>query len=202
MALRNRHARSAGFTIIEMMVALLIMAIIGLMAWRGLDSLVRGKERVEADSAQQRDLHYALTVLDRDCRMMVLQDELGIPPVALGNRSVWWVRHVSLTGQPGWQIVGYRVQTAGLARMISPAFTNRDKAIEAWKATLTSPDNGYSPTDNQLLSSEILSQNVTVLSDAPNKSAPVRGLKLVWQLAGNQPGNDRPVSRVCLGGGF
>lgn len=202
MTLTHCNSHNRGFTLIEMMVALLIMAIIGLMAWRGLDSLVRGKERIEAQNAQQRDLHYALTVLHRDCRMMVLQDELGVPPVALGNHSVWWVRHVSLTGLPGWQIVGYRVQTAGLTRLISPAFNNKDKAIEAWKATLTSPDSGYSPADTQMLSREIQGQKVTVLSDAPNKSTPIKGLKLVWQLASNQPGNDRPVTRICLGGGF
>lgn len=194
--------RNRGFTLIEMMVALVIMGIIGLMAWRGLDGLIRGKERVESHSAQQRDVHYVLTLLDRDCRLMVSQDDLGVAPVALGNRSVWWVRQVSLTGLPGWQIVGYRVQSDGLTRMISPAFGTKDKAIEAWKVALTSPDSGISPVDNQFLSSEIVRQNVTVLSDAPNKTTPIKGLKFVWQLASNEPGNDRPVTRVCLGGGF
>lgn len=194
--------RSRGFTLIEMMVALVIMSIIGLMAWRGLDGLIRGKERAESHSAQQRDVHYALTLLDRDCRLMVSQEDLGVAPVALGNRSVWWVRQVSLTGLPGWQIVGYRVQADGLTRMISPAFGNKDKVIEAWKAALTSPDSGVSPVDSQFLGNEIVRQTVTVLSDAPNKITPIKGLKFIWQLAGNDPGNDRPVTRVCLGGGF
>ena len=194
--------RSRGFTLFEMMVALVIMSIIGLTAWRGLDGLIRGKERVESHSAQQRDVHYALTLLDRDCRLMVSQEDLGVAPVALGNRSVWWVRQVSLTSLPGWQIVGYRVQADGLTRMISPAFGNKDKVIEAWKAALTSPDSGVSPVDSQFLGNEIVRQTVTVLSDAPNKITPIKGLKFIWQLAGNDPGNDRPVTRVCLGGGF
>lgn len=194
--------RSRGFTLFEMMVALVIMSIIGLTAWRGLDGLIRGKERVESHSAQQRDVHYALTLLDRDCRLMVSQEDLGVAPVALGNRSVWWVRQVSLTSLPGWQIVGYRVQADGLTRMISPAFGNKDKVIEAWKAALMSPDSGVSPVDSQFLGNEIVRQTVTVLSDAPNKITPIKGLKFIWQLAGNDPGNDRPVTRVCLGGGF
>ena len=67
MCARTRGSRMKGFTLIEMMIALVIMGIIGLMAWRGLDGLVRGKERLESHANQQRDLHYALTLLDRDC---------------------------------------------------------------------------------------------------------------------------------------
>lgn len=197
-----RAHRNSGFTLIEMMVALLIMAIIGIMSWRGLDSLVRGKDRIESHSAQQRDLHYALTILDRDCRLMVNADELGNPPVALGNRQVWWMRQSGMANQPGWQVVGYRSQTDGLTRMISPTFASKEKAIEAWKALISAPDSGYSPTDLQPLTSEITGQTVTVLSDAPNKTIPVKGLKFVWQLASNQAGNARPVTRICLGGGY
>lgn len=202
MATRNRLFNSRGFTLIEMMIALVIMAIIGLMAWRGLDSLIRGKERVESHNAQQRDIHYALTVLDRDCRMMISQADLSLPQVALGNRSVWWMRQVSLSSTPGWQIVGFRVQTDGLSRLIGPIFNTRDKAIDTWRTVLASPDSGFGQTETQLISSEIVSQTITVLSDAPNKTTPVKGLKFIWQLASNQRGNDRPVTTICLGGGF
>lgn len=202
MATRNRLFNSRGFTLIEMMIALVIMAIIGLMAWRGLDSLIRGKERVESHNAQQRDIHYALTVLDRDCRMMISQADLSLPQVALGNRSVWWMRQVSLSSTPGWQIVGFRVQTDGLSRLIGPIFNTRDKAIDTWRSVLASPDSGFGQTETQLISSEIVSQTITVLSDAPNKTTPVKGLKFIWQLASNQRGNDRPVTTICLGGGF
>ena len=192
---------NAGFTLIEMMVALVIMAIIGLMAWRGLDGLVRGKERIEAHAEQQRDLQYALTLLDRDCLSMVIDDQVS-QPVALGNRSVWWLRNDANGGIPAWQIVGYRSQTDGLYRAISESFPNKDKAIEAWGSLVSAPDGGYSRVELQLISKQIVRQDTTVLSDAPNKTTPIKGLKVLWYLTSNQPGNELPVTRLCLAGGF
>ncbi len=202
MSAKRPPHHASGFTLIEMMVALLIMAIIGLMAWRGLDSLVRGKERLEAHAEQQRDLQYALTLLDRDCLSMVVNyEEIG-QPVAMGNKSIWWLRHDANSGIPVWQLIGYRQQSDGLYRLISPVFANRDKALEIWRSLLNAPDAGYGQMDQQLLTTQILRQDVTVLSDAPNKTSPVKGLKIRWYLSANQAGNELPVTRICLAGGF
>lgn len=202
MRLHPHRPSSGGFTLIEMMVALVIMAIIGLMAWRGLDSLLRGKERIEFHSAQQRDIHYALTLLDRDCRLMVRQADLTLPPVALGSRNVWWMRQSSLTEKPAWQIVGYRVESQGLVRMLSSTFRTREQAIEVWKKRLSSPDSDDGQIERQALSGSIVAQTVTALSDMPNQTIPIRGMRFVWQLAGNQTGGERPITRTCLSGGF
>lgn len=201
MARPIKCANAKGFTLIEMMVALVIMAIIGLMAWRGLDGLVRGKERIEAHAEQQRDLQYALTLLDRDCLAMVIDDQVS-QPVALGGRSVWWLRNDANGGMPAWQIVGYRSQTDGLYRAISTSFPTKDKALEAWRSLSSAPDGGYSQVDLQLISKQIVRQDTTVLSNAPNTTSPVKGLKVLWYLASNQPGNEQPITRICLAGGF
>ena len=198
---RIKRTDARGFTLIEMMVALVIMAIIGLMAWRGLDGLIRGKERIEAHAEQQRDLQYALTLLDRDCLSMVIDDQIG-QPVALGSRSVWWLRHNANGGMPAWQIVGYRTQTDGLYRALSPVFANKDKALEAWRGLSSAPDGGYSQAELQLITKQIVRQDTTVLSNAPNITTPVKGLKVLWYFAANQPGNEQPVTRICLAGGF
>ncbi len=200
-AAATRHINAHGFTLIEMMVALIIMAILGLMAWRGLDGLIRGKERIESHSEQQRDLQYALTLLDRDCQAMVVRDDKLSNPVALGTRSVWWMRYDQQTGLAGWQLVGYRSQADGLYRLISAPFKSRDAALEAWRSLSSSPDAGYGQTEQARLSPHINRQDVTVLSDAPNKTIPIKGLRVIWQFTSNQPGADRPVTRVCLAGG-
>ena len=37
----------AGFALIELLVGLVILAIVGLLAWRGLDSILRAKDAIE-----------------------------------------------------------------------------------------------------------------------------------------------------------
>src|SRR5574343_1038725 len=91
-----------GFSLIEVMIALIIMSMLGLMAWRGLDGLIRGKERIEGYSIEQRDLHYALTLLERDCNAMINGDNLSTTPVAIGSQTIWWLRDSGRNNKPNW----------------------------------------------------------------------------------------------------
>lgn len=43
--------RAEGFTLVEMLVAITILALLGLMGWRGLDQLIGLRARVNADTA-------------------------------------------------------------------------------------------------------------------------------------------------------
>jgi hypothetical protein len=132
---------------------------------------------------------------------MVIDDQVS-QPVALGNRSVWWLRYDANGGLAAWQIVGYRSQTDGLYRALSPAFTTKGKALEAWRGLSSAADGGYSQVDLQLVTKQIVRQDTTVLSNAPNITTPVKGLKVLWYLASNQPGSEQPVTRTCVAGGF
>lgn len=197
----KRHAHARGFSLIEMMIALVIMSMLGLMGWRGLDGLIRGKERIEGYSTEQRDLHYALTVLDRDCTALISGENFSAPSVSIGKTSAWWVRDAGTNNQPAWQLVGYTAGADGLARMISPPFISRDAALEAWQELLKAPDKGYIKADHQMLSSLITTQDVSILSGTPGLTTPVKALQFVWHLTSNDPTNTRPLTRICLAGG-
>lgn len=196
------HKRQRGFSLIEVMIALVIMAMLGLMSWRGLDGLIRGKERIETYNQQQRDLQYALTLLDRDCNAMLSAEDVGAPPIIVGQESVWWLRQLSLNDKPGWQLVGYRTGHDGLYRLTSAPFVNRDVARDAWQNLLKAPDKGYPAAEGQPLSADIRRQEVTLLGDMPSSTTPVKALRVVWQVVANDPNADRPLTRVCLAGGF
>jgi len=55
-----------GFTLIEVMVAIMLMAIVSLIAWRGLDSVSRADSHLQASTEQTEALLRTLNQLDRD----------------------------------------------------------------------------------------------------------------------------------------
>jgi general secretion pathway protein J len=44
----NAHLRSRGFTLVEVLVALMVLALMAAMAWRGVDALIRTREVAQA----------------------------------------------------------------------------------------------------------------------------------------------------------
>lgn len=63
--MKNQH----GFTLIEVMVAILLMAVVSLIAWRGLDSVTRADGHLQASGEQSDSLLRALNQLQRDVEM-------------------------------------------------------------------------------------------------------------------------------------
>ncbi|WP_433588002.1 prepilin-type N-terminal cleavage/methylation domain-containing protein [Pseudomonas koreensis] len=87
-----------GFTLIEVMVAILLMAVVSLIAWRGLDSVTRADSHLQASSEQNDRLLRALNQLQRDVEMRAgieltepkkvgVDDELPTAPPAITVRS-------------------------------------------------------------------------------------------------------------------
>ena len=87
-----------GFTLIEVMVAIMLMAVVSLIAWRGLDSVTRADSHLQASAGQTETLLRALNQLrlDLDLRATteliepLLQDETVKPsdsPPALTLRG-------------------------------------------------------------------------------------------------------------------
>ncbi|MGG7671232.1 prepilin-type N-terminal cleavage/methylation domain-containing protein [Pseudomonas sp. WC2] len=63
--MKNQH----GFTLIEVMVAILLMAVVSVIAWRGLDSVTRADGHLQASGEQSDSLLRALNQLQRDVEM-------------------------------------------------------------------------------------------------------------------------------------
>jgi general secretion pathway protein J len=61
-----KHGTQHGFTLLELLVAISVLALVSLIAWRGLDSLVLTRERLEPEAERTRALLTAFGQLDRD----------------------------------------------------------------------------------------------------------------------------------------
>nr|WP_314569838.1 type II secretion system protein GspJ [uncultured Pseudomonas sp.] len=67
-----------GFTLIEVMVAIMLMALVSLIAWRGLDSVTRADQHLQASTEQTEVLLRALNQMQRDISLRA-SVELTLP---------------------------------------------------------------------------------------------------------------------------
>lgn len=67
-----------GFTLIEVMVAIMLMAVVSVIAWRGLDSVTRADQHLQASSEQTEVLLRALNQMQRDISLRA-SVELNVP---------------------------------------------------------------------------------------------------------------------------
>ena len=64
---RARRGRSGrGFTLIELLVACALMAVLALLSWRGLESILQSRERLMIASDELRSLTLAFSQMDED----------------------------------------------------------------------------------------------------------------------------------------
>lgn len=66
-----------GFTLIELIVAIAIFAIVATMAWSGLDLLLRSRASLEQGADRQRELELAVLALERDLRQALARPARG-----------------------------------------------------------------------------------------------------------------------------
>lgn len=63
---RQQRPSQQGFTLIEVMVAIMLMALVSVIAWRGLDSVTRADQHLQTSTEQTEVLLRALNQLQRD----------------------------------------------------------------------------------------------------------------------------------------
>ncbi|MBV8037315.1 prepilin-type N-terminal cleavage/methylation domain-containing protein [Roseateles sp.] len=108
--------KSRGFTLVEVLVALLVMAIMAAMAWRGIDALVRSREIAQAGLAQTARLQTVLAQWEVDLR--ALQDShSAVPPLAFDGGNLVLTRQATA----GLQVVVWSLRESSLWRWESPA---------------------------------------------------------------------------------
>lgn len=121
-------ARAGGFTLIELMIAISLMAVLAVLGWRGLDSVLRSRERIVEASDGIRAVSLALTQMEDDL-LRSWSVRLIAPtarPVAFGferpdgTPDLLILREPSVESGNGVQRIVYRLRNDRLERGFAP----------------------------------------------------------------------------------
>ncbi|WP_144152949.1 type II secretion system protein J [Paraburkholderia sp. BCC1885] len=112
--------RIGGFTLIEMLVAIALLAIVALLSWRGLDATIRGRDDVVSNLTQTRALGRYFSQLQYDLLNLVTADEVFGSPLRIQPDELVLVRHIGVgNGPTRLQVVRYQMKAHQLLRSAS-----------------------------------------------------------------------------------
>jgi len=88
--MRPYRRTRAGFTLVEVLVALTIMAVLAGLAWRGIDSMVRTRDQGRVALDRSVRLNTVLAQWEQD--LMAVHDTTVVPALAFDGQSLRLVR--------------------------------------------------------------------------------------------------------------
>ena len=135
-----------GFTLVELLVAISILAIVAVLGWRGLDSIVRARASLTAQMETTRGMQLAFAQLQSDCEHITPPDVINNRPFLLtGTDRITLVREVFTENQPArLQVVSYRVVNGMLLRRESNVTRDLAELDGLWQAGISDADTGNS----------------------------------------------------------
>jgi general secretion pathway protein J len=121
--------KTRGFTLLELLVAITVLSVVSIMAWRGLDSLVATRERLEPELDETRAMLVAFGQMERDLSQVVNPTFLGLATSPLNVRPAGGAMMIEVVRialpEPDRatevQTVYYRVVDNTLVRQATPA---------------------------------------------------------------------------------
>ncbi len=127
MAAHATHRRAAGFTLVEVLVALVIMAILSAMAFRGIDAVMRAKDTALAATDRTLKLNTGMSQFEYDVSQIVNTNVL--PQAVMFDGAT--LRVARRTPQ-GIQLVLWTLQDRRWQRWASGSFIHMSELTDAW----------------------------------------------------------------------
>jgi len=119
--------RAAGFTLIEVMVALLIMAILAGLAFRGIDALARAKDAALSSTDRTLKLNSGMSQFEYDVSQ-VIDTKVMQTPIMWDGATLRMARRTP----DGVQLVLWTLQDRRWQRWASGSYIHMSELSDAW----------------------------------------------------------------------
>ena len=125
----RRRRTLCGFTLVEVLVALVIMAVVAAMGWQGVDGMVRAREIGSA--ASERTLRLAAVVGQWEQDLAAVYDSPQVPGLSFDGASVRIARRTD----DGVQLVVWSLREGLWRRWPGPVSRRSGELQQAWLAS-------------------------------------------------------------------
>lgn len=136
-----------GFTLVELLVAISILAIVAVLGWRGLDGIIRSRTALTDEMAVTRGLQLTFAQIQSDSANLAFGINLNSrPAIHAADGRLTLVRMAMTENEPTrLQVVSYRVRDDGvLVRRESNATRDLRELDTLWQAALSDTDTAAS----------------------------------------------------------
>ncbi|MEO6921688.1 MAG: prepilin-type N-terminal cleavage/methylation domain-containing protein [Collimonas sp.] len=160
---RKFNGGSRGFTLVELIIAVTILAMVAVLGWRGLDGIVRSRISLTAEMEETRGMQLTFAQLQSDCAQIAPKSLMTTRPYLLAQPGrLLLVRMVFADQQPTrLQVVDYRLRDGKLTRQESAPTRDLNVLDTLWQSALNDGGDGNN-SQAVLLQSNIASMQMQV----------------------------------------